>query len=132
MADDGVRVLRLLREFDDAIGVIGGHDPEFVRAIERHIDDADGNVRLALLVIRDHRPVVHFVDVIARQNQHVGRVVRADEFEILIHRIGGAAVPMDADLLLGGNQFDELAQFAAQVAPAALDVLNQSAAPCTA
>ena len=125
VAQDGIRVLRFFREFHDPIGFIRGHDPELVRAIERHIDDADGDVRFALLVISDHRAVVHFVNMIARQDQHVRRIVRADELEILVHRIGGAAIPMDADLLLRGNQFDELAQFAAQVAPAALDVLDQ-------
>ena len=125
VADDGIGVLRLLRELDDAIGVVGGHDAEFLRAVERHVDDADGDVRLALLVIGDHRTVVHLVDVIAGEYQHVRRVVRADELEILVHRVGGAAVPVLADLLLSRNQLDEFAQLAAQIAPAALDVLDQ-------
>ena len=77
------------------------------------------------LVVRDHRTVVHFVDVIARQDQHVRRMVRPNEFQILIHRIGGAAIPVGADLLLRRNQLDELAELAAQIAPAALDVLDQ-------
>ena len=44
---------------------------------------------------------------------------------VLVHRIGGAAIPHLADLLLRGNDLDELAELAAQVAPAALDVLDQ-------
>ena len=55
----------------------------------------------------------------------MGRVMRADEIEILVHRVGGAAVPMRAGLLLRRDQFDEFPHFAAQIAPAALDVLDQ-------
>ena len=40
-------------------------------------------------------------------------------------RIGGAAVPEVAHLLLRRDHLDELAELAAQVAPAALDVLDQ-------
>ena len=120
-----IGVLRLFRELGHAIGVIGGHDAEFVGALHRHVHDADGDVGLALLVIGDHRTVVHLVDVIARQDQHVRRVVRTNEIQILIHRVGGAAVPVRADLLLRRNQLDELAELAAQIAPAALDVLDQ-------
>ena len=125
MADDGVGVLRFLGEFDHAIGFIGCHDAEFIGAFDRHIHDADGNIRFALLVVRNHRAVVHFINMIARQNQHVRRVMRADEIKILIHRIGGTTIPEGADLLLRGNQFDELAELAAKIAPAALNVLNQ-------
>jgi hypothetical protein len=32
---------------------------------------------------------------------------------------------MGTDLLLGGDQFDEFPEFAAQIAPAALDVLDE-------
>ena len=63
--------------------------------------------------------------MIARQNQHMSRMMRADEFEILIHRIGSAAIPVGADLLLRRNQLHELAEFSAQIAPAALNVLDQ-------
>ena len=55
----------------------------------------------------------------------MGGVVRADEIEILEHGVGGAAVPMRAGLLLGRDQLDEFPHFAAQIAPAALDVLDQ-------
>ena len=82
-------------------------------------------VRFAFVVIGDHRTVVHLVNMISRQYQHMRRIVRANEFQILIYRISGAAIPVGADLLLRGNQLDEFAEFAAQITPAALDVLNQ-------
>ena len=125
LADDGIRVVRLLGELGDAIGVVGGQDAEFIGALQRHVHDTDGNVRLALFVISDHRTVVHLVNMIARQNQHMRRVMRPNEVQILIDRVGGAAIPMRADLLLRRNQLHEFAEFTAQIAPAALDVLNQ-------
>ena len=118
-------MLRLLREFGDAIGVVRGQNAELVGAFQRHVHDADGDVGLALLVIGDHRPVIHLVDVIARQDEHMRRVMRADEVQVLEYRIGGAAIPVRADLLLSGYQFDEFTEFAAQIAPAPLNVLNQ-------
>ena len=63
--------------------------------------------------------------MIAGQYQHMRGIVRANEIEILKHRVRGAAIPMGADLLLGGNQLHEFAQFPPQIAPAALNVLDQ-------
>ena len=125
MTHERIGILRLFGKFDHAVGVIGGQDAEFVGAFDGHVDHADRDVGLALFVIGDHRTVVHLVDVIARQNQHVRRMVRADEIEVLVHRVGGAAIPVRADLLLSRDQFDELAQLAAQIAPAALNVLDE-------
>jgi hypothetical protein len=51
--------------------------------------------------------------------------MREDVLHVLVDGIGGAAIPHLADLLLCGNHFDELAELAAQIAPAALDVLDQ-------
>jgi len=52
-------------------------------------------------------------------------VVRTDEIEILVNRVGGSAVPVHTDLLLSRDQFDELPQFSAQIAPAALNMLDE-------
>jgi hypothetical protein len=43
----------------------------------------------------------------------------------LEERIGGAAIPVIAQLLLRRNHFDELAEGAAQESPAALNVLDE-------
>ncbi len=52
-------------------------------------------------------------------------MMRTDKIQILIHRIRSAAIPMLADLLLRRNELHELSQLAAQIAPAALNVLDQ-------
>ena len=99
--------------------------PKSRRALARHLDHADGDVGALLDVIGDHRAVVHLVDVIAGQHQHVLGPQRADQIEVLVDAIGGAAIPVHADLLLRRHHVDELAELAAQVAPAALHVLDQ-------
>ena len=74
---------------------------------------------------RDQRAVVHLVDVVAGENQHRLGPVLMNDVEILVNRIGGAAIPDFAELLLRRNDVDELAELAVQVPPAALHMLNQ-------
>ena len=98
---------------------------ELARTLERHFDHADGDVRFLLDVEADHRAVVHLVDVVAGEHQHVQRPVRANQVHVLPQRVRGALVPLGAAALLRGNGLDELAEFAAQEAPALADVLDQ-------
>ena len=118
-------LLRLLRELGDAVVGVDAHDAERRRLLARHFDDADGDVGALLDVRGEHRAVVHLVDVIAGQHQHVPRMVQADDLQVLVQRVGGAAIPEVAHLLLRRDHLDELVELAAQVAPAALDVLDQ-------
>src|SRR5450631_955114 len=125
LTDDGIWILRFFGEFHDPVCFIGGQDAEFVGAFDGHVNHTHRNVGFALFVICNHRTIVHLINMVAGKNQHMGGVVGTDEFQILIHRVRGASIPIRADLLLSGNQFHELAEFAAQVAPAALNVLYE-------
>ena len=101
------------------------HDPELVRLLERHLHAANRDVGPALLVKGDQRTVVHLVDVVPGQNQHGLGPLLVDDVEILVNRIGRAAVPELTELLLRRHDVDELAELAVQIAPAALHMLNQ-------
>ncbi len=101
------------------------HDAELVRLGERHLHAADRDVRAALLVEREQRPVVHLVDVVAGENQHRLGPMLIDDVQILVHGVRRAAIPNLAELLLRRNDVDELAELAVQIAPAALHMLNQ-------
>jgi len=63
--------------------------------------------------------------MVACEHQHVQRPVRADQLHVLPQRIRGALVPLGSEPLLRRNDLDELAEFAAQEAPALADVLDQ-------
>lgn len=102
------------------------HHAEGHRLHTRHLDTADRAVRAALRVVGDHARVVHLVDVVARQHHHVFRPDRADDVEVLEHRVRGAAIPVRAfHALLRGPQVDEFAHLAAQETPAALQMAQQ-------
>jgi hypothetical protein len=63
--------------------------------------------------------------VISGEHEHVLRVMRVHDVDVLVHRVRGTPVPVAARLLLRGNHFDEFAELAAHVTPAAMDVLDQ-------
>ena len=119
------RLLRFLGETHDAPSLVHADHAEGVRLRRRHLDRAHGHVGAVLHVVRDHRAVVHLVDVIAGKDEHVRRVVVTDDVEVLVHRVGGAGVPRGFDALLRRQQLHELAELATQEAPALLDVLDQ-------
>ena len=52
--------------------------------------DGDGTVGVALLVEAEHSGVVHFIDMVAGEDQHVVRVIAFDERDILIDGVGRA------------------------------------------
>ena len=76
----------------------------------------------ALLVEAQHLRVVHLVDVIARQHDHVARVLAHDRVEVLVDRVGRALIPVLADALLRRQDLDELAELLRDDAPAHADV----------
>ena len=115
----------LLGELGDAVPLGGGEHAEVARLARRHLHHAHGDVGALLHVVGDHRTVVHLVDVIAGEHQHVLGPVREDQLDVLMHGIRGAAIPARADLLLRRDHLDELAELAAQVAPAVLHVLDE-------
>jgi hypothetical protein len=77
-------------------------------------------------VLGEQPAVVHLVDVVAGEEQHVAAAVGAQDVEVLVHRIGGAAVPALGDLLLRRKDVDRLADTPVEEAPAALEVLDQA------
>ena len=121
----GSGLRRLLGELRDAVPLRGGEHPVVVRLLRRHFHHPDGDVGALLHVVGDHRPVIHLVDVVAGEHQHVLGTMGADQLDVLVHGIGGAAVPHRAELLLRRYDFDEFAELAAQVAPAVLHVLDE-------
>ena len=72
-----------------------------------------------------HLRVVHLVDVIAGQHDHVLGVFLHDRIQILVDGVGGALVPVLADALLRRQNLDELAQLFRDDVPAHADVAIQ-------
>ena len=88
-----LRIGRLFDEADDAAGAVHVHHAEAAGLVQRHLDAADGEVGALLDVCRKHGSVIHLVDVVASEDQHVrGRVV-TDDVNILVGRVRGAGIP---------------------------------------
>ena len=120
-----IRLGGLFRKARDAVPLGGGEHAEVARLARRHLHHAHRDVGALLHVVGDHRAIVHLVDMVAGEHQHVLGVMRDDQLEVLIDGIRGAAVPAGAQLLLRRHHFHELAELAAQIAPAVLHVLDQ-------
>ena len=90
-----------------------------------HFDGRQRHGGAALFVNAQHLRVVHLVDVIARQHDHVMRAFLNDRIHVLVHRVGGALIPVLADAFLRRQNFDELAELFRHDAPAHADVAVQ-------
>ena len=47
-------------------------------------------------MLHEHLVVIHLVDVIAREDEHVFRFIHVDEIYVVIDRISGSFVPFSA------------------------------------
>src|ERR1019366_4330709 len=118
-----IGLLGLLLEADDPAGTI---NLDYTKQLGSGRIDQDGGQRdvgARILVLAQHQVVVHLVDVIARHDQHVARLLGANGVDVLIYRVGRAHVPVLADPFHGRQDLDELSQFASHnVAPAFTNV----------
>ena len=108
-------MLRLFLEFGDPEVLVGVHDAEAAGLLKGNLQDGDGAVRAGFLVGLQHLLIVHLVDVVAGEDQHVVRVVAVDEVEVLVDGVGRALVPVRAGLGLIGGQHHDAALPAVQV-----------------
>ena len=78
-------------------------------------------------MVGEYLSVIHLVDMVAGQDQDVVRFVRAQDVEILVHRVGCTEIPvLFRNALRGGQDVDELLEAAVEETPAALDVPDQT------
>ncbi len=74
-------------------------------------------------MVVEHAAVVHLVDVIAAEDEHIRWLLAANGVDILVNRICSAHVPVGACALHGREEFVEFSQFLGHYArPAFADV----------
>ena len=78
--------------------------------IRRNRQRRQRDLGVGLLVVRQHPAVVHLVDVVAGENDHVLRLFAADRVDVLVNRVRRAHVPVGARALHRRHQLKELAQ----------------------
>ena len=118
-----VGLLGLLLEADNSARTIDLDYAKMLRLSRIDKDRSQRDVRARILMLTQHQVVIHLVDVIARQDKHVARLLRANGVDILVHRIGRAHIPVLADPFHWRQDLDELSQFTSHnVAPAFTNV----------
>jgi hypothetical protein len=100
--------------------------PKFGGLRQRRLDAGHGDVGAAGRVLGQHHRVVHLVDMVAGEDQHLRGPRIPQQVEVLVDGVGGAAVPGLAQALLGRHHVHVLTQVRRQEAPAALDVADQA------
>ena len=92
----------------------------------RHFEAADRDVGAGVDVLAQHQLVVHLVDVVAGQDDHVFGPVALDDVDVLVDRVGGALVPLRLRNALAGRQdVEALVSLGPQEVPAALQMADQ-------
>ncbi len=102
------------------------HDAEADSFHARHFQAADRHIRTGIDVLLQHPFVVHLVDMVAGQDDHVLDAVILDDVDILVNRVGCAFVPLRLrDALAGRKDVEALVPLRAEEVPAALHVADQ-------
>ncbi len=104
----GSRCLRLFLETDDAVCFVDADDAESGPVGDRYLDRGKCGIRVVLDVEAEHLRVVHLVDVVARQHDHMARRLTGDGVEILKDGVRRAEVPVLPDAFLRRQHLDEL------------------------
>ena len=87
-------MLRLFLELADIAVVPGVHDAEPGSLLQADLDDRDGAGGVPLLMLAQHFGVVHFIDMVARKDQHVFRIPHIDKIDVLVDGVGRAGEPV--------------------------------------
>src|ERR1700693_275879 len=105
------RVRGLFFEADDAPIFIGFDYTEFQGGLlDENLNGGYGHVGAGLDMLPEHAAVIHFVDVIAGQDEDVFGAFAADGINILVHGVGGALIPLLGDAHLRRKDFDIFAE----------------------
>ena len=86
-------MLGLLLKLVDLVVLVHVHDAEAGGLLQGDLQHGDGAGRLGLLVEVHHIGVVHLIDVVAGEDDHVLGVIQIQEPDVLIDGIGRALIP---------------------------------------
>src|SRR6266851_965502 len=113
---------RLFLEADDAPIFVGLNHTELLGGLGGgNFDGPDGDVGAGVAVLLKHAAVIHFIDVIAGEDEDEFGAFAADRIDVLVDGVGGALIPLLRDAHLRREDFDVIAE-AGEGGPAGADV----------
>ena len=99
--------------------------PKRLPSSNRHLDRRQRHRCVLFLMESEHLHVVHLVDVIAGEHDHILWGLALDRIQVLVHRVGGALIPVLADPLLRRQNLDELAELLRDDTPTLSNVASE-------
>ena len=96
---------RLFLKCIDALIIIGYDDTKSAGLLDRHRHCCYGHICIVFLVEIKHHLIVHLVNMVSRQYQHIVRVVTVYIPHILVDCIGCTCVPLAVAALLIRRQY---------------------------
>src|ERR1700678_3392019 len=78
----------------------------------------DRDIGASVLMLFEHTPVIHLVNMVAGEDEHILRLFRTNGIDVLIDRVRRSHVPVFADPLHGRQNFDKFADLAPENVPA--------------
>jgi hypothetical protein len=118
-------VLRFFFEAHDSVIQVDFRHAEAFGLFGRRLGGGDRYISLVLAMPVDHRPVIHFVDVIAREDQHQVSAFGENAVRVLKYGIGCPHVPAFTCLFHGRNELNEFAQLRRKNAPSVAHMADQ-------
>ena len=125
IARNAPRVFRLLMKGNDPVFLIHRHHAERSCLFETDRQTGDGQLGSGVVVVLQHRGIVHSVDVISRENQRILGAASLQQVEVLVDGVRSAAVPRFSRPHLRGNRRDVFSQFGVVDGPPVTQVLLQ-------
>ena len=121
------RIQGLFHEGRDEVVGIHRHHAERPGVEPRYFDAGHRTGFAMRHVFGERHRIIHFVDVIARQDDQIFRPITGNDVLILVYGIRRPLVPVGfVQSLLCGHHINEFIEFATQEPPAALDVAHQT------
>ena len=120
------RIGGFFQEFDDATTFVNRHHAEAARRFAGYFQAGNRHIGGLVAMLLQHQLVVHLVDMVARQDDHIFGVVALNDIDVLEYRVGGAFVPLRFGYALRRRKYVEtFVTFRPQKVPALLQVADQ-------
>ena len=117
---------QLLDKTDDAAVSVHRHHAEAAGLLAGHFQAGDRDIGALVAMLAQHQLIIHFVDMVARQDDHIFRSMAFDDVDILEHRIGGAFIPLGlGDALRSRQHVEAFVALGPQEVPALLQMADQ-------
>lgn len=117
IAIDFGRMLGLFHKGGDAVACIDIKNTKLVGFTNGNWNTAYGKVGSSFDVKPNHFAVVHFVDMVCRENDDVFWVGFFDDINVLVDGIRSAFIPVFVNSLLRGQDFDIFIELRAEEIP---------------